>query len=62
MSLRVRKVIVVKEITKDGKTLYQCEECGFVYEQKEWAEKCQDWDEKHHTCNLEIIEHAVPLE
>ncbi|MFC1969484.1 hypothetical protein ACFLVF_03240 [Chloroflexota bacterium] len=54
--------MMVKEIVRDGKTLYQCEECGFAYEQKEWAEKCQDWDGEHQTCNLEIIEHAVPLE
>lgn len=53
---------MVKELHKDNKTLYICEECGFAYEQKEWAQKCQEWDEEHQTCNLEIIEHAVPSE
>ncbi len=53
---------MVKEIKKNGKTLYICEECGFAYEQKEWAEKCQAWCQEHHTCNLEIMEHAIPLQ
>ena len=53
---------MVKEIKKDGKTLYVCEQCGFAYEDKEWVEKCRAWDEEHQTCNLEIIEHAVPQE
>jgi len=53
---------VVKEAKKDDKTLYVCEECGFAYEQKEWAEKCQRWCKQHQSCNLEITQHAVPLE
>lgn len=52
---------MVREIKKNSKTLYICEECDFAYEQKEWAEKCQQWDEEHHTCNLEIIQHGAPL-
>ncbi len=53
---------MVKETKKNGKPLYICEACGFAYKQKEWSEKCQEWDEQHQTCNLEIIQHAVPLE
>ena len=53
---------MVKKLSKDNKILYICEECGFAYEQKEWAEKCQVWCHEHHACNLEITEHAVPLE
>ena len=53
---------MVREEKKNGKPLYICEECGFAYEEKEWAEKCQEWDEQHQTCNLEIIQHAVPLD
>ena len=53
---------MVKEIKKNGDTLYLCEECGMAYKEKEWAQKCQAWCKEHHTCNLEIIEHAVPLE
>jgi rubrerythrin len=53
---------MVKEVHKDNKTLYICEECGFAYEQKEWAEKCQQWCGQHQSCNLEITQHGVPLE
>ena len=52
---------MVKEIIKDYKTLYVCEECGFAYESKEWAEKCQAWCAKHHSCNIEITKQAVQL-
>lgn len=39
--------------------LYKCEECGFEYKEKEWAEKCQDWCKKHKSCNLELIKHSI---
>ena len=42
-----------------GKKLYQCEECGFHYEDKKQAEKCQAWCKKHHSCNLEITASAI---
>jgi rubrerythrin len=50
---------MVKKTKRNGQTLYICEQCGFAYEQKEWAEKCQKWCEEHHSCNLEIAQHAV---
>jgi len=53
---------MVKEIKKNDKTLYICEECGFAYEQKEWAEKCQQWCQQYQSCNLEITQHGAPLE
>ena len=52
---------MVKETKKDNKTLYLCEECGFAYEDKEWAQKCEDWCYEHHSCNMEITKHAVEL-
>jgi len=42
-----------------GKKLYKCEECGFLYKDKEWAEKCQVWCKENHSCNLEIIGHGI---
>lgn len=53
---------MVKEITDKQKTLYICEACGFSYKQKKWAVKCQQWCQEHHSCNLEITRHAVPIE
>jgi hypothetical protein len=53
---------MVKELRKGDVTLYLCEACGFAYREKDWAERCQEWCEEHNSCNLEITEHAVPLE
>ena len=57
---------MVRTIKEDTSTslsasneLYQCEEYGFKYADKEWAEKCQAWCKKHKSCNLEIIKNAV---
>jgi len=38
---------------------YRCNECGFYYAEKEWAEKCQQWCKEHNSCNLDIIKHAI---
>ena len=53
---------MVKELHKDDRTLYVCEACGFAYEQKEWAQKCQAWCQEYNSCNLEITQHALPVE
>ena len=50
---------MVKEIKKDNQTFYQCEECKFLYKDKNWAEKCQAWCKENNSCNLEITKHAV---
>lgn len=50
---------MVEPISTD-KPQYQCEECGFVYDEREWAEKCEAWCREHQTCNLEIIQHGQP--
>jgi len=49
---------MVKETKKD-RILYTCEACGFSYEDKQIAEKCEAWCTEHNSCNLEIIKHAV---
>ncbi len=53
---------MVTETKANGKVLYPCEACGFTYEQKEWAQKCQQWCRQYQSCNLDITQHAVPLE
>lgn len=53
---------MVREAVKNGKTVYVCEECGYSYEQKEWAEKCQQWCSSKQSCNLEITQHGTPPE
>ena len=39
--------------------LFVCPECGLGYKEAEWAKKCAAWCKEHHSCNLEIIKHAV---
>jgi hypothetical protein len=53
---------MVKEIIKGKSKYYCCEECGVVYAEKEWAQKCENWCSEHHSCNIEIIKHAVKEE
>jgi len=53
---------MVKEVRRGSTTYYVCEACGFGYREREWAEKCQAWCEKYHSCNLEIMQHGGPLE
>lgn len=43
---------------KEERKLYRCPECKLWYKDEEWAEKCEAWCKKHHTCNVEIITHA----
>ena len=50
---------MVKIIKQNEKELYQCEECGFHYEDKKQAEKCQAWCKEHHSCNIEITASAI---
>lgn len=48
----------MKKIDQNNIILYQCEECGFHYINKEWAEKCEKWCKENQSCNLEIISNA----
>ena len=52
---------MVKKIEKEGKKYFTCEECEFIYEDKELAEKCETWCKENHSCNLEITKHAVQI-
>ncbi len=46
----------------EGKIYFVCEKCGFKYEEREWAEKCQAWCSMHQSCNMEITQYAVNTE
>lgn len=50
---------MVKIVPKENEDLYQCEECGLKYREKETAQMCQAWCGEHKSCNLEIIKNAV---
>jgi uncharacterized membrane protein len=40
--------------------VYVCPECGYEYDEKEWAIKCQKWCAEHKSCNMDIIKHGRP--
>jgi hypothetical protein len=40
---------------------YKCGECGFIYKDKSWAEKCEMWCKINHSCNLQITKHSEKL-
>ena len=56
---------MVKTIEKNKNTYFVCESCGLAYkeEDKEWADKCQEWCEKNPgTCDPEASGHAVQID
>ena len=53
---------MVRETLKSGKTVYICEEYGYIYEQKEWAKEYLHWCSSKQSCNLEIMQHGTPPE
>ena len=46
-------------MTNKVKQYYQCKDCLLLYEDKKWAEKCEKWGLKNHTCNISITKHKV---
>jgi Zn finger protein HypA/HybF involved in hydrogenase expression len=50
-----KEKIMVQEI----KGKFQCEECEMLFEEKKWAQKCEEWCKEHKSCNIEIIKHAA---
>ena len=53
---------MVKEIKKEGKKYYVCEDCKFLYLDGEWAEKCEKFCSENKMCNREITKHSVGVE
>ena len=52
---------MVKETNLNGKIVFTCEKCGWLYKDIAIAEKCQEWCTKHHSCNLEYQKYAIKL-
>jgi len=52
---------MVQETNFEGKIVYKCEKCGWLYREIGIAEKCQEWCEKHKSCNLEFQKHAIKI-
>jgi len=44
---------------RSEKGFYVCEACGMAYKQEVYAHTCETWCKKNHSCNIEIIAHAI---
>ena len=53
---------MVKEVENKNKKYYQCENCKFHFEDKNIAQKCEDFCNKNNSCNVDIIKYAVKLD
>ncbi|MBI4452235.1 hypothetical protein HY637_02300 [Candidatus Woesearchaeota archaeon] len=49
------------KIIKDRKLYFRCDECSFLYENKNLAEKCEEYCKKYHACSTEITKHAIDI-
>ena len=50
---------MVKEIEYQDKEHYYCEECKLVFEDKNWAEKCEEWCKENNSCNMQVTSHSI---
>jgi len=41
------------------KEVYLCRICGVKYNDKNWAEKCEDWCRHNNSCNISITKHRI---
>ncbi len=42
-----------------AKRFFNCSHCGYLYENRELADKCEAWCKDHDTCNFEIVKDSV---
>jgi len=52
---------MVKETNLEGEIVFKCEKCGWLYEDFNIAERCQEWCEKHKSCNLRFQKYAIKI-
>jgi len=52
---------MVKEIIKDKKSYYICEECDFAYIDKNIAKQCEDYCKKYKSCSIETTKKAIKI-
>ena len=49
------------QVEYNGRTLFQCPECGLHYVDWQIAIECDKWCKEHHSCNLQITKHAIEV-
>ena len=52
---------MAEETNFKGKIVHKCMKCGWMYEDKKWADKCEAYCRKHNSCSLEITSHAIKI-
>ncbi|MCC6013686.1 MAG: hypothetical protein LM593_04885 [Candidatus Verstraetearchaeota archaeon] len=50
---------MVKEVKRGEELYYICEECGLIYKEKIYAEKCEEFCSEYNACSIEITKHAI---
>ncbi len=51
---------MVKKVPHNDSEAFSCEECSLRYSDQAMAERCEAWCREHKSCNLGIIQHAIP--
>lgn len=51
----------LKPDTTSKQDLYTCKLCNFSYEDKAWADKCENFCRDSKSCSLEITKHSIDL-
>ena len=52
---------MVDETNLDGKIVYKCMKCGYLYRNKHKAIECEEWCTQTKSCNLIITKYAIKL-
>jgi hypothetical protein len=50
---------MVNELERKVGTVFQCELCGFGYEDLDTAERCEEYCDTHGSCSLAITKKAI---
>jgi hypothetical protein len=50
---------MVKEEKSGDRIFYTCEVCNLAYEERVWAEKCEEFCSTYNACSLEITSHVI---
>ena len=50
---------MVREEEFRGGRYHTCEDCHLHYEDKSWADRCEDWCTRNGTCNLDITRNSL---
>ncbi|MBI5004183.1 alpha/beta hydrolase [Candidatus Kaiserbacteria bacterium] len=49
----------IAKTSEGSNRVFTCPVCGMQYKDEEIAKRCEAWCTEHHSCNLDIISHAV---